>query len=85
MSLGGPHLPEAKAEDGSSEEGHDAKAEDEELVVVEVGGLLELVHNPEAEDEAHDEEDAKDEEDNGSDDVDDLVKGEVLHGWDGRS
>ena len=75
------YLPEAKAEDDSSQESHDAGGKDEELVCLELGGLLELVYNPEAEAKARDEKDPEDEEDDGTEDVDNLVEGEVIHGW----
>ena len=78
------HLPEAKDKYNSGQESHNARGEDEELVVAEVGGLLELIHDLEAEGEAHDEEAPKYEEDEDTEDVDDLIEGEVPHGLVGR-
>ena len=80
-----PHLPEAKAEDDRGKESQDAGGKDEIFVLLEVGGLLELVHNPEAETEAHDENDPEAEEDDSTEDIDNLVEGEVPHGWVGWS
>ena len=76
---GESHLPGAEGEDPGGEDGNDGGRQDEQLPLVEVGGLLQLLHYGGIEGEADKQADPHDEEEACSDHVYNQVYGEVAH------
>ena len=76
---GDSHLPGTKDEDAGGEEGHDGGRQDEQLPLVEVGGLLQLLHDGVVESEANKEADPHGEEEARPDHIHDQVYSKVAH------